>query len=92
MAMKLDNLSVFQVSREFEHKKRPEMKELEKPESNRTSQRSVQFQKHQSSERWMVRVVDAHSKEVIREIPDQQALDRAAHMRNMLGRMHDARC
>ena len=90
--MKLDNLAAFQASREFDFKMRPEVKEHKQPEAPEVSQRSVRFQKHQSTDRWMIKVVDSRSNEVIREIPDQQSLDVAAAMKSQIGMMQDTKC
>jgi len=90
--MKLDNLAAFQASREFDYKLRPEVKERQQPEAPEVSQRSVRFQKHQSADRWMIKVVDARSNEVIREIPNQQSLDIAAAMKSQIGVNQDKRC
>ncbi len=90
--MKIDNLGTFQAGREFEQKLRPEAREIKEPETQGPSKRSVRYQKHQSTNRWMIKVVDMQSDEIIREIPDRKRLDMAAAMQNSLGKMQDIRC
>jgi len=91
--MRIDNLGAFQAGREYDQKQRPEVREREKPEQNETamtSQRSVRYQKHCSTERWMIKVLDVQNDEVIREIPDRRRLDRAAVMEYYLGQIQDS--
>ncbi len=90
--MRIDNLGAFQAGREFDQKLRPEGREMKEPETPRASQRSVRYQKHDSTNRWMIQVVDKQSDEVIREIPDRRRLDMAAAMKNYIGKLQDTRC
>ncbi len=99
--MRIDNLGAIQAGREFDQKQRPEIRERkapEPPEKPMTSQRSVRYQKHASTNRWMIKVLDVHSKEIIREIPDRKRLDMAAAMKDYLGQVQvsgkikDSRC
>ncbi len=90
--MRIDSIAVFQAKRESNQKARPEVRETTQPETARTSLRSLRFQKHQGSQRWMVEVVDAYNNEVIREIPNRKMLDVVGELRSQIGKMQDTRC
>lgn len=51
-------------------------------------QLSLRFQKHQASERWMVRVVDSENR-VLREIPPEQVLNIVAQIHDLIGILLD---
>ena len=49
----------------------------------------LRFQKHQASERWMVRVIDPRDNRVLREIPPEQVLNIAAQIHDLVGILLD---
>lgn len=51
------------------------------------SNHHLEFTLHEKSGRYLVKVVDSESQEVIREIPPEDALDYAAKVRDMLNEM-----
>ncbi len=53
--------------------------------------RSLRFVVHEDTNRMMVRVVDALTDEVIKEIPPEEVLDTAARIREMIGVLIDER-
>lgn len=62
--------------------------------ANRTmviEQRQLEFRIHEKSNEIMVRVVDAETKEVLREIPPEKLLDMFASMLEMAGLLVDER-
>ncbi len=58
----------------------------------RAFQLRLQFQKHQASNRWMVRVVDPLSDRVLREIPPEQVLNIVAQIQDLIGILLDEKC
>ncbi len=90
--MRIDSIGAYQAGQKSEQKARPEVREVKRQESSvGASQRSVRFQKHSGSERWMVQVVDVYNNEVIREIPNRKMLDVVGEMKSQLGKMQDVR-
>lgn len=62
--------------------------------ANRTmaiEQRQLEFRIHEKTNEIMVRVVDAETKEVLREIPPEKLLDMFASMLEMAGLLIDER-
>lgn len=53
--------------------------------------KDLQFSLHEASNRWMVRVIDRVSKEVIRELPPEAFLDAIGRLRDLIGVLFDER-
>ena len=51
----------------------------------------LKFQKHEASGRFVVRVINEQTDEVIREIPPERLLDLLVHLRRMVGVLVDER-
>lgn len=51
----------------------------------------LKFEKHEASGEYMVKVIDEDSQEVIREIPQEKALDLLVHLRHLVGVLLDER-
>ena len=51
----------------------------------------LRFQLHEDSDRWMVRVVDIHEDEIVREIPPEKVLNVVAQIQSVLGVLLDER-
>ncbi len=60
-------------------------------ETLRTFDKRLRFRIHESTERLIVRVVDAETEEVLREIPPEEVLKLAAHIEEMVGLIIDER-
>jgi len=51
----------------------------------------LKFQKHEASGKFVVRVINEQTDEVIREIPPERLLDLLVHLRRMVGVLVDER-
>lgn len=58
----------------------------------RAFQLRLRFQKHQASNRWIVRVVDPLDDQVLREIPPEQVLNIVAQIQDLIGILLDEQC
>lgn len=60
-------------------------------ETLRTFDKKLRFRVHESTDRLIVRVVDAETQEVLREIPPEEILELVAHIEKTVGLIIDER-
>ena len=90
--MRLNGIGPLPLNRATEQKVRPALPEQKRSATAVTAQLSLRFQRHHSSDRWMIQVVDVSRDEIVREIPSEQTLDVAAQMKDLIGNLRDEKC